>query len=108
MSLIGKYECKEIGATLEITEANNSNGQGNGVFSYGEVKNCKVSLHYHFENNTGKNMNLNIWGCSDDPNRYIGCAGYMANHASAVEMDVAGGIATIGNASSFSGKFVRV
>jgi len=105
-NLTGTYVCKELGAELKITEANNSNGNGKGVLSLGKMS-SGVSIHYHFKNSTGPETTLVITGINDDPNLYVGAAGFLPNNSNVTEITLAGGWATINEAIGFSSKFKR-
>ncbi|HAD98813.1 MAG TPA: hypothetical protein DCG19_15475 [Cryomorphaceae bacterium] len=106
MSLNGTYKCAQLGATLEITESNNSNGQGSGTFTIGG-NSYPVNLHYHFENNVGPKTVLQIWASRVTAWDYLGAAGNTASTDGSAGITLCGGVSSIGTASGFSGLFTK-
>ena len=105
-NLIGTYVCKELSAQFKVTEANDSNGNGKGVFLLGTMS-LEVSIHYHFKNSGGPETTLLFSGGKDDPNQYVGGAGFYPNNNKVTEITLAGGWSTINEAIGFSSKFIR-
>ncbi|HLP48455.1 MAG TPA: hypothetical protein VK186_04090 [Candidatus Deferrimicrobium sp.] len=105
-NLIGTYVCKELNAEFKVTEATDSNGSAKGVFSMGTMS-LGISIHYHFKNSGGPETTLSFSGAKDDPNLYVGGAGFYPNKSNVTEITLAGGWATINETIGFSSKFIR-
>lgn len=105
MSLIGTYTNSVLNATLEVTEATDSNGQGKGTFTIGE-RLYNVSLRYHFLNATGPLTSMRIWGGA---NGYIflGASGSTADTSGNSGINIAGGVSTNATTDGFSGMFTK-
>ncbi|MGH1387616.1 hypothetical protein [Kordia sp.] len=106
MSLVGTYENADSGAVLQITDANNSNGQGKGLFILGDV-NIPVSIHYHFVASGFKGTTLLVDGFQDDPNHYIGSAGSTDTTTGENGIRLSGGLAVENIVIPFSGMFAK-
>ena len=105
MSLVGTYKCEELGATLVVAKAQDSNGRGEGTFTFGG-KSIGVSFHYHFKNSNQPPTALNLVGNKDDPNYYVGAAG-NTTFPDYKKIELAGGFSTNNVATSFGGVFRR-
>jgi N-acetylglucosamine-6-phosphate deacetylase len=106
MSLVGTYINGDSGAVLEITDANDSNGQGKGTFMMGDVS-VAVAIHYHFDGGGLAGASLLFSGFEDRPNNYVGCAGYTNTTTGINGIRLAGGLAIQKNIIAFSGLFVK-
>jgi len=103
----GTYTSKTLNATLNITSADNATGKGSGTLAIGG-KTYGVTLHYHFENNTGQPTVLQIWS---DQNTLYGWE-YVAASGSTPDqgrsgITLAGGVSTVNGSTSFSGLFSK-
>ena len=108
MTLKGKYSCSELSATLTITEANDSNGTGEGSFSMGGVT-VPVTMKYHFKNSAGPTTNYVLSGLNNDPNQYVGMAGFSKTAHASDGITLAGGLSVSdGDVAGFSCFFKRV
>ena len=97
MSLVGKYVNQSTGETLEIKEANDSNGQLSGTLSIpfnGQVLSAGVSGHYHFDNSTGAQTSIAFMGAVDNtsstPSIYEGWAGMTDRNNNYAQLNVLG------------------
>ena len=104
-NLQAKFSCAELGATLTITKANDSNGTGNGSFSIGGV-NVPVAVYYHFEHKGTRGANFTIWGDTTGPN-HLGMAGSSKTTGADHGITLAGGLAISSQTTSFSCFFKR-
>lgn len=106
MGLIGTYSCAQLGAKLEIKEANNANGQGSGTFTMGGVS-LPVAIHYHFKDNVGPTTVFQVWTSDTYGWQYIGAAGCSSDTSASAGIYLAGGISTLNSATGFAGLFVK-
>jgi hypothetical protein len=106
MSLIGKYTNKTLNATLELTAANISNGQGSGYFTIGGVSHA-ISLHFHFNDNVGPATVLQIWADTFAGFLYLGASGSTPSTDGSSGITLAGGVSTVNSTHGFSGLFTK-
>lgn len=116
MSLVGKYENPSTKELLQITEANNSNGQLKGVLRFqenGHEVQLNIQGHYHFFQNTGSETAIVLWAMQDGvPEIYEAWAG-VGLGPQYKELNMFGGRGTVKAANSASaeprkGPWVRV
>lgn len=106
MGLIATYSCAELGATLEITAANTSNGQGSATLKL-EDATVGMNLHYHFEGNSGPKTVMQFWGSDIYGWTYSGAAGYSESTDGSSGIELSGAVSTLNGIVSFSGKFLQ-
>lgn len=105
MSLVGTYVNVAQAFTLQITEANDSNGSGTGTMNWGPHT-VPVNLHYHFENSNGPETNLLVTGMQDDPNMYFAGSGYTSNEGYA-SIQIGMSLSTEGRVDAFATRLDR-
>lgn len=119
MSLKGIFVNKSTGEKLEITEANDANGQLKGFMNVpnngGSVK-IGVEGHYHFLSNTGAPTSIEFTGTIDNtpttPSIYQSWAGLTNRDNNYSELDMLGAQSILqpdgqGKVSALRGPFVR-
>lgn len=119
MSLKGIYVNKSTGEKLEITDANDANGQLKGFMNVpqngGSLK-VNVDGHYHFVNSTGAATSIEFTGTIDNtpttPSIYQSWAGLTNRDEKYKELNVMGAQSVLqpdgkGIVSALSGPFVR-
>lgn len=106
MSLVGTYKNDDSGAVLKITASNDSNGEGKGEFSMGDIS-VSVAIHYHFIAGGLTGTTLLFSGFEDEPNHYVGSAGYTDTTTGSNGIRLSGGLAIQKNVIPFSGLFVK-
>lgn len=107
MSLVGKYFCNELKATLTIDAAKDSDGSGNGSFSMNSIT-IPVKIHYHFYYDPKPTTNYTFWGAKYDPNKFVGMAGFSKTEQADNGIYISGGLSIHNDVFSFSGFFKRV
>ncbi|MFT5890091.1 MAG: hypothetical protein ACI9Y7_000179 [Dokdonia sp.] len=105
MSLIGTYTNSVLNATLEITEANSSNGQGKGTFNIGG-KSYDVTIRYHFQSAVGPTTSMRLYG-NGAGYSYFGASGSTADTSGNSGINIAGGVSTFTTTDGFSGMFTK-
>lgn len=102
----GTYKNDNIGATLVISQANDSNGQiSSASIAYGG-KTYPATGHYHFKNSGGPTTCV-VLSATDDTTGYIGLA-LAADNMQFKELKSFGGYVTFGaEAIGLGGAFVR-
>jgi hypothetical protein len=105
-SIQGTYKNQNIGATLVISQANDSNGQiGSASLTY-EGKTYPATGHYHFKNSVGPTTCV-VVNALNDENGYISLA-LAADSMEFRELRSFGGQVTFGaSAVGLGGAFVR-
>ncbi|WP_420572674.1 hypothetical protein [Kordia sp.] len=106
MSIIGTYSNKALNATLEIKEANNSNGQGSGTFTIAGVA-YEVSVRYHFDNNVGPTTVMQIYTANTYGWDFVGMSGSTPTTDGSGGITLAGGVSSTKETSGFSGLFTK-
>ena len=106
MGLIATYSCAELGATLEITAADTSNGQGSATLKLEDVT-VGMNMHYHFENNVGPKTVFQFWGSNVYGWTFSGAAGYSESTDGSSGIELSGAISTLNGLTSFSGTFLQ-
>lgn len=106
MGLIATYKCAELDATLEITSADTSNGQGAATLKIGDLS-VGLNMHYHFENNSGPKTVFQFWGNNVYGWTFSGAAGYSDTTDGSSGIKVGGAISTLNGLTSFDGLFVQ-
>jgi len=106
MSLVGTYTNDDSGAVLNIKTSNDANGEGSGSFSMGDIS-IPVSIHYHFIAGGLTGTTLVVSGYEDEPNYYIGSAGYADTTTGSNGIRLSGGLAIQKTVIPFSGLFVK-
>jgi hypothetical protein len=116
MSLVGKYENRSTKELLQITEANDANGQMKGVLQF-EENGQQVSLdvvgHYHFFQSTGNETSILFTATRDGgPQIYEAWAGAGLRPAYK-ELNMFGGRGVVtstssGTAEPLKGPWVRI
>lgn len=106
MPFQGVYLCPELGARLDIQEADVATGEAKGNILIADVE-IDINIHYHFENNVGPTVDLWFAGNSDDPNEYIGGAG-MSSTPDFILLKIGGAYPTQNSVLTFEGEFHKV
>ena len=104
MGLIATYSCAELGATLEITAANASNGKGSATLKLDDVT-VGMNMHYHFEGNTGPKTVFQFGGSDTYGWTFSGAAGFSESTDGSDGIELSGAISTLSGLTSFSGTF---
>lgn len=119
MSLVGTYVNPSTGETLQIKEANDSNGQLSGTLSIpfsGTALNAAVTGHYHFVNSSGSQTSITFIGMVDNssstPTIYEGWAGVTDRNSNYAQLNMLGSKSSVdasGKSSvcTLGGPFVR-
>lgn len=106
MTLVGTYTEPKIGAVLQITKADNNVGQASGSFFFqGTI--IPVTINYHFIDAGSSGTTYRFSGADNDPNYYVGGAGYSQQIVAETGIQIAGGYSSLKNVVPFSGLFVR-
>jgi hypothetical protein len=104
--LNGTYKNANTGATLTITEANDSNGQLKGSIAYPDIT-LAVSGHYHFQNSVGPRTVIQLAALNDGA-RYEAWA-LVADDMNFTTLRSMGGRASFdGSLAGEGGAFARV
>jgi hypothetical protein len=106
MSLEGTYTCASLDAKLVITKANNTNGEGTGTLTIGDLT-MEVNIHYHFNQNVGPDTVIEIWGSNFYGYDYTGAAGFTKDTNGASGIMLAGGFGNASSVQGFSGLFKK-
>lgn len=116
MSLMGTYKNSSTNEVLQITEANNANGQLKGVLRFqenGREVSLNVQGHYHFFQSTGAETGIVLSATQDGvPEIYEAWAG-VGSGPQYKELNMFGGRGTVkaansGSAEPRKGPWVRV
>lgn len=106
MSLDGTYVCGALNSKLIIENANDADGTANGTFILDAIS-IPVQIHYHYSNNVGPYTNFWMAGNDDDPNEFVGGAGYT--YAPMFDtITMAGGYPDQNTVVPFSGAYSRI